>query len=534
MAAPNQTSKRDIVIVGGGLSGMCAAIAAAENGASVTVLDRAYGGGASAISGGVIYAGGGTKHQKEAGYDDTPENMLRYLQCEVGDAVDERTLRRFCEQSVLNLEWLESYGARFSGSMAPYKTSYPTGNYFLHYSGNEKAYPSVTLAKPAPRGHRPVGHGLAGMEMTGAALWGAIFDSAMRLGVSFQSASRAQKLLVNSEGGIIGVRYRAIDETVTWAAIPYRWLTQIAKRYQTTLQPLSLLLDYVADTIWDYGAREKTLESRAVILAAGGFVLNRDMTDRFIPWAKRTAPLGTAGDDGSGIKLGQSVGGRVSHMDRMSTWRFIYPPEALVEGIIVSPRGERIAAEDTYGASFTDAMIERSNGRGFLILDSFQWNRFASQIEDQTQGLWRVLVNYIKLWGHQSAASLDDLAKVLQVNPRRMKSTVEAHNNSIREGLPDPVGKLEFRSVIATGPFYGINISIRSSGIMMVPALTLGGLDVDGATGMVLDGGGNKIAGLYAAGRNAVGLCSHRYISGLSLADCVFSGKRAGEHAAQN
>jgi 3-oxo-5alpha-steroid 4-dehydrogenase len=45
--------------------------------------------------------------------------------------------------------------------------------------------------------------------------------------------------------------------------------------------------------------------------------------------------------------------------------------------------------------------------------------------------------------------------------------------------------------------------------------------------------GGQTIAGLYAAGRTAVGICSNSYVSGLSLADCVFSGRRAGEHAAR-
>jgi 3-oxo-5alpha-steroid 4-dehydrogenase len=38
--------------------------------------------------------------------------------------------------------------------------------------------------------------------------------------------------------------------------------------------------------------------------------------------------------------------------------------------------------------------------------------------------------------------------------------------------------------------------------------------------------------GLYAAGRTAVGICSNSYVSGLSLADCVFSGRRAGRSAA--
>jgi 3-oxo-5alpha-steroid 4-dehydrogenase len=57
---------------------------------------------------------------------------------------------------------------------------------------------------------------------------------------------------------------------------------------------------------------------------------------------------------------------------------------------------------------------------------------------------------------------------------------------------------------------------------------SIGGLRVDGATGAVLTADGSVIPGLYAAGRAAVGLCSNSYVSGLSLADCVFSGRRAG------
>jgi succinate dehydrogenase/fumarate reductase flavoprotein subunit len=41
------------------------------------------------------------------------------------------------------------------------------------------------------------------------------------------------------------------------------------------------------------------------------------------------------------------------------------------------------------------------------------------------------------------------------------------------------------------------------------------------------------IPGLYAAGRNAVGVCSRQYVSGLSIADCVYSGRRAGGAAAR-
>jgi 3-oxo-5alpha-steroid 4-dehydrogenase len=62
--------------------------------------------------------------------------------------------------------------------------------------------------------------------------------------------------------------------------------------------------------------------------------------------------------------------------------------------------------------------------------------------------------------------------------------------------------------------------------------LTLGGLVVAEDTGQVRRADGSTVDGLYAAGRSAVGLCSRSYVSGLSLADCVYSGRRAGRHAA--
>jgi 3-oxo-5alpha-steroid 4-dehydrogenase len=51
---------------------------------------------------------------------------------------------------------------------------------------------------------------------------------------------------------------------------------------------------------------------------------------------------------------------------------------------------------------------------------------------------------------------------------------------------------------------------------------------VDEETGGVKRDDGTVIEGLYAAGRTAVGVCSQQYVSGLSIADCVYSGRRAG------
>ena len=119
----------DLVVVGLGAAGITTAIEARERGADVVVLDRFEGGGATAISGGVFYAGGGTHIQEEAGVQDTVENMYRYLSMEVQDAVADETLRDFCETSAATVKWLTDRGVPFLGNLCPVKTSYPTNEY---------------------------------------------------------------------------------------------------------------------------------------------------------------------------------------------------------------------------------------------------------------------------------------------------------------------------------------------------------------------------------------------------------------------
>ncbi|MFI5081353.1 MAG: FAD-dependent oxidoreductase, partial [Streptosporangiales bacterium] len=210
----------DVVVVGFGAAGACAALEAAAAGCDVVVLDRFAGGGATALSGGVIYAGGGTPQQLAAGVRDSPEAMLSYLSLEVGDAVSPATLREFCQGSPGMLAWLERHGVPFEGSLCPDKTSYPTNRHYLYYSGSELSARDV--APPAPRGHRVRGRGTSG-----GLLFARLAQAVGRSGVRVLSQTTARRLITDAGEGVTGVECRTLRGGPTWAraahGVLHRW-----------------------------------------------------------------------------------------------------------------------------------------------------------------------------------------------------------------------------------------------------------------------------------------------------------------------
>ncbi|WP_157108343.1 FAD-dependent oxidoreductase, partial [Aldersonia kunmingensis] len=97
----------DVVVAGYGIAGVSAAIEAARKGADVLVLERTGGwGGAAALAGGFIYLGGGTPLQQALGFEDTPENMAKFMIAALGPGADEAKIRDYCDGSVEHFNWL--------------------------------------------------------------------------------------------------------------------------------------------------------------------------------------------------------------------------------------------------------------------------------------------------------------------------------------------------------------------------------------------------------------------------------------------
>ena len=131
-----------------------------------------------------------------------------------------------------------------------------------------------------------------------------------------------------------------------------------------------------------------------MVLSAGGFILNSAMVEHYAPLYVRGLPNGTLGDTGSGIRLGQSAGGAVGSMDRVTGWCMINPPAAWPRGIVVNKHGARICHEGVYGSTLGDAVAHSPDGAAYLIIDEALYRESrsrspAARTWSSTSARWR-------------------------------------------------------------------------------------------------------------------------------------------------
>lgn len=515
----------DVLVVGWGAAGACSALEARAAGVDVLVADRFTGGGASAKSGGVVYAGGGTRQQQAAGVSDTPEAMFDYLKHETGGVVSDATLRRFCEQSVTNLEWLQGHGVPYGHTLPPGgKTSYPADGYFLYYSGNELVPSHAGRQPPAPRGHRTLGKG-----QCGAVLYGHLKAACLRAGVRPLLQAAAKRLIQDAQGRIIGAELWRLPPA-SKAARTHARLAERAERWQNLVPGYCDRLRQRLARIEQEHARLYRVHARqGVILSTGGFIFNRDLVRKHAPGFRRTFKVGATGCDGSGLRLGHSVGAASAGLERVSAWRFINPPHCWPKGIVVNREGRRFCNEEVYGATLGQPLMEEQGGHAWLVLDARLRRKAIGQA--LFGGYWwfqSLPALVLMLCKPRKGKTPAQLAQAAGMRPSALSESLQAYNAAARGEQEDAFGKsVDSRQALDQGPWYACDISV-SNAAFPLGALTLGGLKVDETSGAVLNQQGQAITGLYAAGRTALGIPSHLYISGLSLADCVFSGRRAG------
>lgn len=464
----------DVAIVGFGGAGACAAIEAADAGAEVCLFEVASAsGGSTALSSAEVYMGGngGTRVQRACGYEDTTEDMIAYLMAAQGDLADEARIRMYCENSRAHFDWLVAHGARYKDTEHKERAIMALTDDCLLYTGNEKAWPFRDVAKPCPRGHNLEVEGDNGGPM----LMGVLTTAVEQRDIRIEYDARALTLIASDDNEVHGLVVR-ID-----------------------------------------GEERNVRARKGVILCAGGFVMNRAMLEKYAPTIAKVGniPVGNPGDTGTGILMGQGVGGALIHMSEAFITLPYYPPASLTYGIFVNAQAQRFINEDVYHARIAHHAIQQLGHGIYLIVnhDDYEHPKFLNASVAGT------------------GENVEELAEEIGLDPAMLRHTIDFYNEHAKRG-EDPLFHKGAEWLKPIEPPYAALDCTPGSGVLY-PYFTLGGLDTL-PTGEVLTMEKQPIPGLYAAGRTACGVprTAAGYGSGLSVGDATFFGRVAGKTVA--
>jgi len=483
----------DVVVVGGGNAGLCAALAAREAGAGVLVLERAprhWRGGNSYFTGGAFrFAYRGLEDIRTLIPDLTDAEAASI---EVGAYTEDEyfaDLARVTEyqadpdlanvlvrQSLSTMQWMRGQGVRWVLLFG--RQAFKVGDRYRFWGG---------LIVQAVGG--------------GVGLVDALFARAEAAGVEVWYRARAEHLLVDEGRRVRGVVVRREGQRVE-------------------------------------------VPARAVVLAAGGFEANPEWRARYLgPDWDLARVRGTPYNTGDGIAMALAVGAQpYGHWSgcHAVAWDANAPPfgdrrigelfqkHSYPFGLIVNREGRRFVDE---GADFRNYTYAKY-GREILK----QPGRVAFQIFDQKVVPLLREEYRIKEVTKAEAQTLEELAEALEIDRDGLVRTVREFNAAVQPGTFDPTvldgkstrgivpPKSNWALPLDTPPYLGFAVTCGIT-------FTFGGVRVT-PEAAVVDTEGDVLPGLYAAGELVGGLFYHNYPGGTGLMSGAVFGRIAGEQAA--
>ena len=471
----------DVVVVGCGIAGLSAAVAAAEAGRRVAVLERA------------------TREERGGNTRWTEAFMRMKNEHEVSDDFEEH----FMQNAGWNLD-----PSLINDAARPYE-DWPPILKALGFTDPEvigtlarEAGPTLAWLRAAGISFSDMASYLITSSTTricpvggGAALVEALAAKAGSLGVSFCYETSASGLLRDAEGDIVGIEART--------------------------------------------DRGRQRFAGKVVLACGGFEGNAEMQARYFgPQARYIRPVARGGyyNRGEGIRMALEAGAapcgdyteyHAEPIDPRSGQSepivFVFP-----YGILVDVHGQRFVDEasgpvDAIYENIARLIARLPRGVAYVICDARL---------DEVPNWQRTVRSDVKPF---AAATLDGLAAQIGVPPATLAATVAGFNAATRPGLFQPLACDGLATQGLTPPKSNWALPVerapyRAWPISAANCFTFGGLRCN-AQAQVVDHDGRPISNLYAAGET-MGLYYGRYTGATSVLRGAVFGRIAGRHAA--
>lgn len=267
----------------------------------------------------------------------------------------------------------------------------------------------------------------------------------------------------------------------------------------------------------------KIINAKAVILATGGFGASKEYIKRFRPDLESYRTTNQPGATGDGLKLAENVGAELMQMNLVQVHPTVQQDNPHVyligeavrgEGaILVNAEGKRFVNELNTRKIVSNAITALPEHSAYLILDQ--------GIRDHV----KAIEFYDKVGLVVHGETIEDLAKKINVDPSNLKQTVATWNQAVENHDDAEFGRTTGMDRGITNPgFFAIHIA---------PAIhyTMGGIHITPKT-QVLDGNGDIIKGLFAAGEVAGGLHGNNRVGGNSIAETIVFGRQAGQQVA--
>ena len=499
-AAEDVTKDTDIVIVGAGGAGMTAAITAADAGSSVIVVESQamVGGNSVRATGGMNAAA--TKAQQSNEFDETA-GVEKTLASAAKNYADNTAITELA--AAVQKQW-DEYQANPTG----YFDSVELMELDTMIGGKGINNPDLVKTLCENSADDITWLSTIGIDLTSVGSFG---------GASVKRIHRP----VNAEGKTIAVGSYMVPI-----------LESVMKD-----KGIEVMLNTTANEILtdDNGAAvgivaEKndgskvTINSKAVILATGGFGANNDMVKGQNPALDGYITTNAAGAQGQGIKMAEAVGAGTVDMKQIQLHPTVHVAEdgsanLITEGlrgdgaILVNKEGKRFTDEVGTRDVVSAAENEQTDGVAWLIVDQKMVDASA------------VIQGYITKGFTVTGTTVEELAAAMDVDSAALVASMDTWNANVKAGTDAEFGRTSFADPLDTAPYYAITVQ---------PGVhhTMGGVTIDTAS-EVLNTSGTAVKGLFAAGEVTGGVHGANRLGGNAVCDFVVFGRIAGTSASE-